>query len=266
MSVPTRAFEQLLAEAEQQPFSGWDFSYLRGRMEEGQPSWNYAALVRARLAAVPAVLDLGTGGGEVLAQLAPLPPRTVATEGYPPNVAIARARLAPLGVAVVPVVGAPDNRDQQPGAGSGSLPFPDASFPLVINRHESYYAAEVNRILQGGGSFITQQVGGTHLQDLMSLFDVAPEREPQWNAAFAVAQLEQAGFRIVDRREAFPETVFRDIGAVVYYLRAVPWEVPGFAVARYRERLADLHHRIEGEGGLRIRGHLFYIEALKPAR
>src|SRR5919202_3355801 len=83
MSVPTRAFEQLLAEAEQQPFSGWDFSYLRGRMEEGQPSWNYAELVRARLTGLPAVLDLGTGGGEFLAQLAPLPPRTVATEADP---------------------------------------------------------------------------------------------------------------------------------------------------------------------------------------
>jgi SAM-dependent methyltransferase len=235
-------------------------------MEEGHPSWNYAELVRARLMGIPAVLDMGTGGGEVLAQLAPLPPRTVAAEGYPPNVAIARARLAPLGVAVVPVVGAPDNRDQQPGEGSGSLPFPDASFPLVINRHVSYYAGEVNRILQGGGSFITQQVGAAHLQDLMRLFDVAPEPEPQWTAALAVAQLEQAGFRIVDRREAFPETVFRDIGAVVYYLRAVPWAVPGFAVARYHERLAELHRRIEAEGGLRIRGHLFYIEALKPAR
>ncbi len=74
MSLPARSFEQLLAEAEQQPFRGWDFSYLQGRMEDGQTSWNYAEMVRARLAGAPAVLDMGTGGGELLARLAPLPP------------------------------------------------------------------------------------------------------------------------------------------------------------------------------------------------
>ncbi|MDP9311724.1 MAG: class I SAM-dependent methyltransferase [Chloroflexota bacterium] len=261
MRGPTRSFEQLIAEAEQQPFSGWDFAYLHGRMEEAETSWNYAELVRARLAGVPAVLDLGTGGGEFLARLAPLPSRTVATEGYPSNVAIAQVRLGPLGVEVVPVVGAPDNRDQQRSQGSGTLPFPDASFPLVINRHESYYPAEINRILQGGGSFMTQQVGAAHYQELKTLFDRPPARDPLWNLTFAVEQLEQAGFRVVDRREEFPETVFRDVGAVVYYLRAVPWDVPGFAVQRYRERLVELHRRIEAEGGLRIRGHVFYIEA-----
>jgi SAM-dependent methyltransferase len=233
-------------------------------MEEAPTSWSYAEMVRARLAGVPAVLDMGTGGGELLARLAPLPPRTVATEAYTPNVEIARARLAPLGVEVVPVAGALDNSDQQPGEGHGSLPFPDDSFPLVINRHESYYPAEVIRILQRGGSFITQQVGATHYQELMALFDVPPPGDPLWNAAFAVEQLEQAGFRIVDRREEFPPTVFHDIGAVVYYLRAVPWEVPRFTVERYRECLAELHRRIEAEGGLQIRGHFFYIEAFRP--
>lgn len=63
MSLPARSFEQLLAEAERQPFSGWDFSYLQGRMEEERTSWNYAELVQARLAGIAAVLDMGTGGG-----------------------------------------------------------------------------------------------------------------------------------------------------------------------------------------------------------
>jgi len=34
---------------------------------------------------------MGTGGGEFLASLAPLPMHTSATEAYPPNVEIARA-------------------------------------------------------------------------------------------------------------------------------------------------------------------------------
>jgi 2-polyprenyl-3-methyl-5-hydroxy-6-metoxy-1,4-benzoquinol methylase len=119
------AFARYVAEATEAPFTGWDFSYLRGRMEEERPTWDYAERVRARFSSVTSLLDMGTGGGEVLASLAPLPARATATEGYPPNVEVARARLAPLGVTVTAIEGAPDNIHIVPGAGIGSLPFPD---------------------------------------------------------------------------------------------------------------------------------------------
>ena len=41
-----------------------------------------------------------------------------------------------------------------------------------------------------------------------------------------------------------PRTAFYDIGAVVYFLRLVPWIVPGFTVPKYRDALRELHrHR-----------------------
>jgi len=233
-------------------------------MREGALSWDYADLVPRRLSGMDAVLDMGTGGGEILSSLAPLPRRTVATESYDPNVGLARARLAPLGVEVVAVVGAPGNVHIAAGEGVGSLPFPDASFPLVINRHTSYYSAEVSRILQPGGSFITQQVGGNHCQELNRLLDAPLGRGIEWTLEFAARQLEEAGLEIVDRREEYPETVFTDIGALVYYLRTVPWQVLDFTVERYRDRLAALHERMMAEGGFRIPGHYFYLEAIKP--
>ncbi|MGH2391027.1 MAG: class I SAM-dependent methyltransferase, partial [Chloroflexota bacterium] len=141
-------FEQLIDGAAAQPFAGWDFSYLRDRWDEEHPDWDYRELVRRRFAGAHALLDMGTGGGEVLESLAPLPPRTTATEGYAPNVEIARHRLSRLGVEVVAVAGAPDNLEIEEGVGIGSLPFPDAGFPLVINRHESYYPAEGYRLLE----------------------------------------------------------------------------------------------------------------------
>jgi hypothetical protein len=45
--------------------------------------------VRACLEPRHSLLDMGTGGGELLASMAPLPD-VWATEGYPPNVPIAR--------------------------------------------------------------------------------------------------------------------------------------------------------------------------------
>jgi hypothetical protein len=262
-SASESAFALYVAEAMQAPFTGWDFSYLQGRLAEEKPTWDYAERVRARFAGVTSLLDMGTGGGEMLASLVPLPVRTAATEGYPPNVEIARARLAPLGVTVSAIEGAPDNIHIVPGAGIGSLPFPDRHFALVINRHESYYPAEVHRILESGGAFITQQVGGDYYQELNRLLGAPNRSGTAWNAEFAVHQLEDAGFRIVEAREEYPETVFRDIGSVIYYLKAVPWQVPDFAVDAYRTQLMSLHEQIEADGNLRIPGRLFYIEAAK---
>ena len=96
------SLDQFIREAEQASFSGWDFSCLRGRWQEDEPSWDYAGLVQQSLSHVTALLDLGTGGGEFLAGLAPLPALTCATEGYPPNLPLARRRLEPLGVQVYP--------------------------------------------------------------------------------------------------------------------------------------------------------------------
>lgn len=70
----------------QQPFSGWDFSYLKGRYCEPSPPWSYEAMVRALLENADAVLDMGTGGGEKLLEFKEaLPANTVATEGWPSN-------------------------------------------------------------------------------------------------------------------------------------------------------------------------------------
>ena len=99
-----REFERLVQEAWEAPFSGWDFSWLNGRYHEDPPSWNYRDVVLRHLArGVRSLLDMGTGGGEFLSGLAPLPEDTCATEAYAPNVPIARARLEPLGVQVAQI-------------------------------------------------------------------------------------------------------------------------------------------------------------------
>lgn len=73
--------EWLRAE-ERRPFRGWDFSYIRGRVQEEPLPWSYEEIARAALPSASTLLDLGTGGGERLAALAPLSSRTFATEGY----------------------------------------------------------------------------------------------------------------------------------------------------------------------------------------
>ena len=62
---------------EQQPFTGWDFSYLDGRMLEEQPPWSYSARAAQLMKRSASVLDLDTGGGERFLKLREDWPRKV---------------------------------------------------------------------------------------------------------------------------------------------------------------------------------------------
>ena len=228
---------------ESAPFAGWDFSHLAGRVIEESPPWSYEELVRAHLLGARSLLDLGTGGGEVLSRLADaFPRRVVATEAWAPNVVIARERLAPLGVEVVAY--------EATDAGA-MLDFADASFDVVISRHEAYRASEVARVLTSGGSFVTQQVTGDSLAELRDLFASAAAW-PHVTVDHLSEELRAAGLAVEDAGEWHGWMTFKDVGALVYYLKNVPWQVPGFSVARDERVLADLQRRLERDGALRF--------------
>ncbi len=242
----------LIADAQAAHFAGWDFSYLDGRWWEEPPPWDYRRIVQSRFSQIDSLLDMGTGGGELLAEFSTLPPKTFATEAYAPNVPVARALLEPRGVQVVEF-----DDDHH-------LPFPDHSFELIINRHESYAPDELRRILSANGRFISQQVGGRDNWDLNELLGAEPPTDyAHWDLSFAERELVAAGFQIVDSREAHTCTVFRDVGAVVYYLNAIPWQIPDFSVERYRDRLLRLHSHIRETGELRTHSSRFLIEAVR---
>jgi SAM-dependent methyltransferase len=247
-------FTRLIAAAETYTMEGWDWSALEGRYAETPPPWDFRAEVIARLSAARTLLDMGTGGGEFLGSLAPLPPETWATESYPPNVPVAAAHLTPLGVRVVAVE--EDTR----------LPLPDAHFDLVINRHESFDPAEVRRILRPGGVFLTQQVGGRDNIELNeALQEAVSLNYGDWDLATAVDQLRAAGLEVVDQREAASPGHFADIGAVVMYLQIAPWQIEEFSVESYHDRLLALHGQMQVVGGLTTSIHRFFVIARRPS-
>jgi SAM-dependent methyltransferase len=239
---------------EQRSFKGWDFSYLDDKWEEEHPPWNYMAQVRALLPGATALLDLGTGGGEKLLSLRELwPPRVAVTEGYAPNLRLARERLEPLGVQVV----------HSEAALYDLLPFRDNSFDLVINRHSGFNIAEIERLLAPGGAFLTQQVDGTNLADLSAVFGC----EQPWTWFTLEWVLEQiAGTNlVVEQAQAWSGvTRFCSVGALVYYLKAVPWTVEGFSVERHLPTLLQLQDCLEREGTLAFTAKSMIVRARKP--
>jgi SAM-dependent methyltransferase len=232
-------------------FEGWDFSYISRRASQSEPPWSYRDRAAELIRASQRLLDVDTGGGELLASLAPLPPATTAIEGYHPNVAVARGRLAPFGVAVEEV------------AVSARWPFADAAFDLILNRHGHINAREIGRTLAPGGVFFSQQVGSDNLADLVATFDGVTS--PGGNSLAAVsARLEAEGLVVV-RGEAWSgQQRFCDVGALVYFLRAIPWVVPGFSVNSHRAVLARLQERLDADGVLAFSVCRFLIEANLP--
>lgn len=252
-----RTFEDLVAEAEAADVTGWGFGWLDGRATEERPPWGYVRLLAQRLGTASAVLDVDTGGGEVLAEALALArgPRAdgadvrradgvdraratvTATEGWSPNAVRARDLLGRYGVRVV---------ESAPGE---PLPFPDRSFDLVVARHPVTPGwAEIQRVLVEGGEYVAQHVGPRSAFELIERFvgpiDERPAgRDPDVEAADARA----AGLVVDEVRTARCRMEFRDIGAVVWTLRKCVWWVPDFTVARYRDRLLELDARMRAE-------------------
>lgn len=258
-------FDDLLAEGAAVPTEGWDFSWFAGRATEQRPSWGYARLLAGRLAAAEAVLDVQTGGGEVLAaaltSAGATPPAPAATEAWPPNVPIARRALAPFGGEVVEV------------AATARLPFPADRFDLVVSRHPVLTRwDEVRRVLRPGGTYLSQQVGSGSVRELTEFMmgsrqvPVHPDPGPYATTAgaspvAAVTVAEAAGLDVVDVRQEALRMEFHDIAAVVHFLRKVIWIVPDFTVPAYRDRLALLHDFIERHGPFVAHAQRFLIEA-----
>jgi SAM-dependent methyltransferase len=256
-------FDELVAEALSAPFSGWDFSWLAARSTPGRLPWSYRREVARRAARAETMLDMGTGGGERLARLSPRPRRTAATEGWPPNVGVAAARLRPLVIPVIQVEGAPDNTHQDGNDSGGRLPFRDRAFTLVANRHEAFRAAEISRILAPGGTFITQQVDFHSYDDLCELLGLVIPPQPQSWLPLARHQVQDADLTVQAAVRGEGRHEFHDVAAVVYFLRAVSWAIPHYSLDACTARLRTAH-ATPGLWPVPVRQRHFLLIATKP--
>src|SRR5574344_1124644 len=230
-------------------FSGWDFSYVKGKMQEDILPWNYKEIVKKNLSNKKSLLDIDTGGGEFLYSIDNLPKNTFATEGYEPNIPIATKRLSEKGI----ILKAVKNNDH--------LPFEDNYFDIVINRHGSYNINEIKRILKNSGVFITQQVGSLNAVDLNSSLGIKLDNISDWCLISNINDFNAAKIKIIESDENIGKYRFYDIGAIVYYLKCIPWQVTDFSVKKYMDRLEIINDIILKKGYIDFISHRFYLVA-----
>lgn len=239
---------------EHHAFSGWDFSHLDGRWSEEKLPWDYREQVLKHLRPEHTLLDMGTGGGEFLLALGHPPTRTSVTEGWPPNANLCKERLEPLGVTV-----------RKANGSDTPLPFDSQSFDVIINRHEDYTTGEVWRLLKPGGVFITQQVGGENNLPLREV--LAPEDLHRFAGFCLEAEKEcflKQGFYPLFHAESIYPAKFFDVGAVVFYAKAIPWELPGFSVKSHFHTLLKLQEELEETRFIQTQWHRFILVLQKP--
>ncbi|MFX0015397.1 MAG: class I SAM-dependent methyltransferase [Promethearchaeota archaeon] len=246
-----KTFSKLYDDAKSVTIKGWDFSYVKDRMISEPIPWDYRKIILPYVKKSKYMLDMGTGGGEFLSTLHPLPKFTYATEAYPPNIPIAEKVLKNFNVKVVPVT----NHEE--------LPLENDFFDLIINRHEDYRPKEVYRILESNGIFITQQVGHFNTIQLNQFFGDESYKDWEWDLEYASQQLQDNGFKILNGKEALMNEHFQDIGAVVFYLRIISWQIPGFNFNKNINKFKELHKIIQKEGKFTTHGHRFLIIAKK---
>lgn len=233
---------------------GWDFSYIENRVlsYENDLPWNYEEIVKKYLNPECKLLDIDTGGGEVLLSFQHPYHLTTVTEGFAPNVKLCKETLGALGIRVCEVTE------------YSQMPFEDNEFDIVINRHGAYDVEELYRILKPGGLFITQQVGEDNDRELVEL--LLPDCKKSFSGMNLKNQkslFENAGFEILMSDEAYRPIEFYDVGALVWFAKIIQWEFVDFSVDKCFERLLEAQRIVDGNGCIKGNVHRYLVVGRK---
>lgn len=238
--------EWLKSQKRQEDFKGWNFSSIMEDFWQEELSWSYSDCVKKYLKQEMNLLDMGTGGGELLATFQHPNDKTSVTEGWLPNFELLKKTLAPKGIQVKFV-----EEDDL-------LNYPDDTFDIVLNSHESFSIKEVRRVLKSGGLFISQQVGDTNGINLASrLIPNYKKADFNLHLSSVVRELRTEQFDVIEQFEEYPIQKFFSMDALIYYVRTISWEFPGFEVTTHMKELLDLYEELERTGFIYNQEHRF---------
>ena len=230
-------------------FSGWDHGGLDIRALGAAVPWDYEATAREAVGNASYVIDLGTGGGERFSTIAAGgTARFVATEEWAVNSRVADKRLRPLGIPLV-------------WCESMRLPFAEASFDLVLSRHEAIDPIEVDRILMPAGCVVTQQITPDYWGELRNFFPrmtVFPEHDRLYPDGFAARGYE------VSMRTHRLHGAFGSLGDLVFMLLTAPWTIPAFDVERDLDALLAVEAACRTKDGIVLSEGCYLLVARKP--
>lgn len=231
---------------------GWNFDHLERRWFNEPLPWDYLQIVLKYLRDDMQLLDMGTGGGELLKKFNHPIQNTQVTEAWKPNVQLLKQTLAVDGIKVI------ENENEE------DLPVADNSLDIITNSHAAFDAKLVKQKLKSNGLFITQQVGALNNYSLSRYLDHDYQvAYPDNTLINAITTFENLGFEIVEFAEYQPVMKFFDVGALVYYASVIPWEFPNFSVENKLPELQSLAKIIQQFGSIATNEDRFMLVVKK---
>jgi SAM-dependent methyltransferase len=179
---------------------GWDFSDMNV-LRQPVP-WEYQDVVRRYLRPSDVVLDIGTGGGEKLRDLAPSFAHGLGIDADPEMVRLAREN--------------PASGNLSFGVGSERLESVTETFDVIIDRHAPFDLSAIAAHLRPDGYFITQQVGERNMACVKAALG-----QPSSPPAIGRQAIAASGLRLTAFMEYDVEYVVRDIESLVFWLNAL---------------------------------------------
>ncbi len=164
--------------------------------------WDYHEVVLRYLRPSDAVLDIGTGGGERLRDLAAAFGSGLGIDVDPEMVRFAAENSAMPNLSF--------------RAGSDRLESVPETFDAILSRHAPFDPAAIAAHLRPGGYFITQQVGERNMACVKSALGQAPGPP-----AIQRQSLAAGGLRLLAFLEYDVEYVVRDIESLVFWLNSL---------------------------------------------
>ena len=184
------------------PRTGWDFSSMDATL--APTPWDYATVARSKLHPQARVLDVGTGGGERLIELADAFAVGVGIDPDPVMIETASANARDLPNVTFAM-------------GDAAMSGIDLTFDVILNRHAVLDLDAVADHLRPGGWFITQQVGEKNMRNVKAA--LGHKSQP---ATISAAQLEAtSGLALQAFCEYDVEYVVHDIESLVFWLTAL---------------------------------------------
>ena len=187
-------------------------------METEGEAWDYAREV-GPFGKADALLDIGTGGGELLLGLSGAARVLVGIDHAASMVETAKRNAERAGAGNVRFLRMDSDR----------LRFADGSFDLVCCRHAPFRASEIARVLKPGGAFVTQQVGEGDKRNLAQAFGRGQHHGADAGALLRgnLAALRAAGFSELQADQYDATEYYATPQDLIFLLKHAPI-IPGF--------------------------------------
>ncbi|MCQ0955853.1 class I SAM-dependent methyltransferase [Bacillus cereus] len=233
--------------------NGWDFSKIK--CETVGDSWDFYGEVKERCELSDTLLDVGTGGGENVLNIASSAKLLIGIDNSNGMIETAQSNFKKSGVQNVEFF----------QMDSEALTFPPAHFDIASSCHAPFIASELAKVMKQGAFFLTQQVSEHDKLNLKEAFGRGQcfgERDGTLKEKY-MRELISAGFEVVQVREYDVTNYYSTTEDLIFLLKHTPI-IPNFG--EEEEDFNILQKFIKSnssEKGIRTNSKRFMIIAVK---